>query len=175
MPRQPQSTVEIELLVGDPFAVDAEAVVIPTTTTGALTSYLGKRLLKMGAEDLQHEAMDIAPIAVGAAIVTEGGPLGDKKVIHVPVTLTPADKIGVEGVRRATRASLVAAHHKEFHVVAVPPLCVPGESGLSVQEVVRAMIDEFRAHKYPLPEKVRFVLLDDEMLQAANKIMEVLK
>ena len=175
MPRQPQGNVEIELLSGDVLEVEAEAVVVPTTTTGALTSYLGERILRMGGKAIQDEAMDVAPIAIGAAIVTDGGPVGDKKLIHVPVALTPVDKLGIENVRRATKAALVAAHAKEFHVIAMPPLCRPGDGGMTSQEIARAMIDEIRAHKYPLPEKVRYVLLDDEMLQIATRIMETLK
>ncbi len=175
MPRQDQGNAVLDLLVTDILEVEADALVLPTTTTGALTTRLGRKILNMGAKDMEEEAMDVAPIAIGAAIITDGGPTHFPKIIHVPVALTPTDRIRVENIRRATRAALVAANHAEFNLLAIPPLCSPVDTGIPYIEIARAMIDEFRAHKLPLPELLRYVMPNEEMLEAAQKILNSLK
>ena len=175
MPRQDQGSVAIELIVADIMTVEADALVLPTTTTGALTSRLGRRIAEMGDQGIEALAMDVAPIAIGAAFISEGGPTPFDAIIHVPVALTPTDRIRVENIRRATRAAMVAGRHAEYSILAIPPLCSPVDTGIPYIEIARAMIDEFRAHKDALPETMRYVLPNEEMLEAAKKILNSIK
>jgi O-acetyl-ADP-ribose deacetylase (regulator of RNase III) len=140
-----------------------------------LTTPLGLRIKEMGGEDLEIEAMQVAPIAVGAAIVTEGGPLTAPHLIHVPVAVTPGGKIAVENIRRAARAALIAGNVKGFDSLALPPLCRPEDSGVPVLEIARAIIDEVRGHRHSKPERI--FLVDDRrsMIEAVEKILSSLK
>ncbi|MCD6500042.1 MAG: macro domain-containing protein [Deltaproteobacteria bacterium] len=171
MPRQLQSNVEITIIQGDIVTTEARAIVVPTTTTGALTSNLGRTIKEMGGEKIEEETMDAAPIAVGAAVVTAGGPTGANALIHVPLTITPADRIGIEGIRRATRAALLASNIKNFRSVVMPPMCSTAETGIPPLEIARAMVDEFRAHKNSLPEEVIVVVPGPTMADAFDKIL----
>ena len=62
----------------------------------------------------------MAPIAVGAAVVTNAGQLPARRVIHAPTMEQPGTKVGVENVRRATRAALLAAAHHNLELIAIP-------------------------------------------------------
>ena len=175
MSRPAGNNVEIQVLDGDITAMDFDVLVLPTTTTGAAVTRPGKKYVEKGGDAIEKEAMEVAPIAIGAALVTEAGKLKAKNVIHVPVALTPGAKIGVENVRRATRAALVAANAKNFSAIAFPPMCVSEETGIPSIEIARAMLDEVRGHRHPKPEQVFIVDDRGEVARMARKIIDALK
>lgn len=152
-----------------------EVLVVPSTTTGALSSNLGRKIAAKAGNSIQDEAMDVAPIAIGAALITRGGDLAVNWLIHVPVSLTPGSRVGVESVRRATRAALVASYIKGYPVVAMPPMTSTPESGIPAIEIARAMLDEIRAHRHAKPETI--VLVDErgDVARMANKILDSIK
>lgn len=175
MPRQLTGDVEFHVISQDIFEIEVDAVVLPTSTTGALTSDLGIRIKEAGGESVERDAMEVAPIAVGAAFVSRGGPVAAPFLIHVPIQLTPGDRVGVENIRRAARASLVAGNVKNFNTLAIPPLTRTEESGIPTIEIARSIIDEVRGHRHPKPEKVYLVTDKPLMIKAANKILSNLK
>lgn len=175
MPRQLTGNVEFHVVSQDIFTMDVDAIVLATSTTGALTTDLGVRIREAGGEEVEREAMEVAPIAVGAAFVSTGGPVKAPHIIHVPIQLTPGDRVGVENIRRAARASLVAGNVKGFNTLAIPPLTRSEQSGIPTIEIARAVIDEVRGHRHPKPEKVYLVTNRASMVRAANKIISNLK
>lgn len=100
--------------------------------------------------------MSAAPIAVGAALVTTAGRLPCQHVIHVPTMDEPGIRIGAENVRRAARAALIASDVNQFKVIAMPGIgCDLGD--VPIEEAVRAIVEELRAHKRPHPETIYLV------------------
>ena len=61
-------------------------------------------------------------------------------------------KIGVENVRRATRAALLAAARNNIDVIAIPGMGT-GLGGVDPSDAARAMVDELRAHRQPKPRR----------------------
>ena len=110
------------------MAVDA--VVNPANSLGIMGGGVAAALSRKGGPTIQKEAMSLAPIAVGAAVVTNAGQLWAKQVIHAPTMEEPGEKVGVENVRRATRAALLAAAHHGFETIAMPGMGTgPGRRG----------------------------------------------
>src|SRR5262249_6718200 len=126
---------------------------------------------RRGGDKIQQEAMSCAPIAVGAAVVTTAGRLHARAVIHAPTMEEPGLRIGVENVRRATRAALIAAAHHGFDVIAFPGLGGPGGGGVDPDEAARAMVDEIRALRTPKPQTIYLVDTDDGMLGAFEEAL----
>lgn len=127
---------------------------------------------RRGGDAIQQEAMSCAPIAVGAAVVTGAGRLHAKAVIHAPTMEEPGLKIGVENIRRATRAALIAAAHHGFEVIAFPGLGT-GIGGVDYDEAARAMVDEIRALRSPKPSTIYLVDIDDEMRMAFEEALRI--
>ena len=72
------------------------------------------------------------------------------------LTIRGVFKISAENVRRAARAALIAADRNEFKVIAIPGIgCDLGD--VPIEESVRAIVEELRAHKRPHPETVYLV------------------
>ncbi|MBC7975354.1 MAG: macro domain-containing protein [Myxococcales bacterium] len=131
---------------------------------------IGGILRRQGGDTIQQAAMQAAPIAVGAAIVTTAGQLPARHVIHVPIMEEPGQKIGAENVRRAARAALIAADRNHFKVIAMPGIGTDlGE--VPFDEAARAIVEEIRAHRRPDPETIYLVDTNEEMVFALEEAL----
>jgi O-acetyl-ADP-ribose deacetylase (regulator of RNase III) len=154
----------IHIAKSDITEMAVDAVVNPANSLGIMGGGVAAALSRKGGPTIQREAMSLAPIAVGAAVVTEAGQLWAKHVIHAPTMEEPGMKIGVENVRRATRAALVAAAHKSIETIAMPGMGT-GLGGVDAADAARAMIDELRAHRQAKPATVYLVDLNENILR----------
>lgn len=157
--------MEIEISQGDPVTYVGDGLVLPTNSYGQMSEGLAGRVRRAGGKDLEKEALRSAPIAVGAAVATSGGKLGVDKVIHVPVVEQAGLRIGIENVRRATRAGLLAANHFRLDRICIPGFGY-GENGIPYDETARAIIDELSAFKGNCPSHVTLMDTDEEMIRA---------
>src|SRR4051812_38917306 len=164
--------MQIHLAKSDITEMPVDAVVNPANSLGIMGGGVAAALSRKGGPTIQREAMSLAPIAVGAAVVTEAGQLWAKHVIHAPTMEEPGMKIGVENVRRATRAALVAAAHKSYETIAMPGMGT-GLGGVDPADAARAMIDELRAHRQAKPTTVYLVDLNDNILRHLEEALRL--
>jgi O-acetyl-ADP-ribose deacetylase len=155
--------MQIHIAKADITDMAVDAIVNPANSLGIMGGGVAAAISRKGGPSIQKEAMSMAPIAVGAAIVTTAGKLWAKYVIHAPTMEEPGTKVEVENARRAARASLIAAALRGFDVIAIPGLGT-GLGGLDPAEAARAMVDELRAHRQPKPVTVYLVDINDEIL-----------
>ncbi len=142
---------------------DIDAIVNPANSLGLMVGGVAAAIREAGGQAIEDEAKASAPIAVGAAVVTTGGELFTRQVIHVPTMEEPGMKIGVENVRRATRAALLAAARNNLTRIAFPAIGT-GVGGVPFDEAARAMVDELRAHRQPQPQEVWLIAAKPEMI-----------
>ena len=164
--------MQIHLAKSDITLMAVDAVVNPANSLGIMGGGVSAALSRKGGPAIQKEAMSLAPIAVGAAVVTNAGKLFAKQVIHAPTMEQPGMKIGVENVRRATRAALLAAAHHNFDLIAIPGMGT-GLGGVDPSDAARAIVDELRAHRQAKPATVYLVDLDDEILFCLEEALKV--
>jgi O-acetyl-ADP-ribose deacetylase len=164
--------MQIHLAKSDLTEMPVDAVVNPANSLGIMGGGVAGALSRRGGPTIQKEAMSLAPIAVGAAVVTNAGQLWAKAVIHAPTMEEPGAKVGVENVRRATRAALLAAAHHGFEVIAIPGMGT-GLGGVDPADAARAMVDELRAHRQPKPSTVYLVDLRDEILACLEEALRL--
>jgi len=127
-------------------------------------------LRRQGGDVIQQAAMQVAPIAVGAAIVTTAGQLPAKHVIHVPTMEEPGMKIGAENVRRAARAALIASDRNNLKVIAIPGIGTD-LGDVPIDEAARAIVEEIRAHRRPCPETIYLVDTNEDMVAALEEAL----
>lgn len=157
--------MQIHVAKADLVDLPVDALVNPANSQGLMLGGVAGALRERGGRKIEDEAKASAPIAVGAAVVTTGGTLYAGHVIHAPTMEVPGMRIGVENVRRATRAALIAASRQGFQVIGMPAMGT-GVGGVAMDEAARAMVDELRAHKQPQPATIYLVALTDEMVNA---------
>lgn len=163
--------MELEIRLADPIDFDGDALVIPTNSYGLMTDGLAARVKEAAGDTVEEEATRSAPIAVGAAVVTGGGSLNVSHVIHVPVMEQTGMRIGIESVRRATRAALLAANHYQLDRICIPGFG-HGEDGIPYDETARAIIGEIRAFRGAHPTGIYLWDLDEEMAHAFRHQLE---
>src|SRR3954453_3109773 len=138
-----------------------DAIVNPANSLGMMGGGIGGTLRRQGGDVIQQAAMQAAPIAVGAAIVTTACTLPAKHVIHVPTMEEPGMKIGAENVRRAARPALIAADRNNFKGIAIPGIG-PALGDVPANQAARAIVEEIRAHRRPNPETIYVVDTSEE-------------
>ena len=163
--------MQIHVAKSDLVDMPVDAVVNPANSQGSMVNGVASALLERGGAQIEQEVRSSAPIAVGAAVVTTAGSLFAKHVIHAPTMEEPGMKIGVENVRRATRAALIAAARNGFETIAFPGMGT-GVGGVPVDEAARAMVDELRAHKQPKPSQVYLVATSEILLSAFDAALK---
>src|SRR5262245_17542718 len=164
--------MQIHLAKSDITTMNVDAVVNPANSLGIMGGGVAAALSRRGGPSIQREAMSLAPIAVGAAVVTNAGQLHAKHVIHAPTMEEPGLKIGVENVRRATRAALLAAARHNFDLIALPGMGT-GLGGVDPADAARAMVDELRAHRQLKPSTVYLVDINDEILFCLEEALQL--
>jgi len=145
--------MQVHVVLADVVELPVDAIVVPTNSSGLMNEGVALAARLRAGEQIEREVVQCAPIAVGAAVVTPGGGLYAKHVIHVPVVEEPGLKVTIESVRRATRAALLAAAAHSLNVVALP-FMGRRPSELTNAETARAMVDELRAHRLPFPATI---------------------
>jgi O-acetyl-ADP-ribose deacetylase (regulator of RNase III) len=155
----------IHVALGDITQLTVDAVVNPANSLGIMENGAARTIKVEGGDGIEDEAKSAAPVAVGAAVVTGAGQLWCKAVIHAPTMEEPGMKIGVENVRRATRAALLAAGRNGYETIAFPGMGT-GTGQVPYDEAARAMVDELRAHKMPQPSTIWLIATNHDMIYA---------
>ncbi len=159
------ANITIDVIPQELTSFAGDAILLPTLSDGTMSFGLGARVKQAAGAAVEKEATQSAPIAVGAAVVTAAGKLKVSHIIHVPLVEQMGIRIGVENIRRATRAGLLAASHFQLSRLGIPGMGT-GESLVPYDEAARAIIDEIRAYKSTPPSTIHLLDTDPQMLRA---------
>jgi len=99
---------------------------------------------RVGGKEIEQEAMRQGPIPVGAAVVTGGGSLRARHVIHAAVMGNNL-KTGADEIRRATLSALNRAKELGLRSIAFPALGT-GVGGFPIEECARIMYQAMVGH-----------------------------
>jgi len=146
----------IDVVEGDITAQDTEAIVNAANNHFWMGGGVAGAIKRRGGQEIEAEAMRQGPVDPGACVITSGGRLAAKHVIHAAVMgqdlQTSASIIG-----RATRNALALADGRGLTSVALPAFGT-GVGGFPLEECARIMIGAIRAHDANALRLVRLVL-----------------
>ena len=129
---------------GDIAGLDVDAVVNAANNHLWMGGGVAGAIKRAGGRQIEDEAVAKGPVAIGEAVVTGGGRLKARYVIHAAVMgqdlQTDAAKI-----RLATVNSLQRAEELGIESLAFPALGA-GVGGFPVEECARIMLEVVRAH-----------------------------
>ena len=156
---------------GDLSALEVDAVVVPANSRGEMGGGAAKVIKRAGGDAVEKEAMAQAPIRVGEAVLTTGGRLKVKAVIHAPTMEKPTQQTDREKVFRATAAALKLAEKKMFKTLAIPGMGT-GVGKVPPAEAAKAIVEAVRSHFGNQLETVYLVDIGDEMVTAFQNAVE---
>jgi O-acetyl-ADP-ribose deacetylase len=172
MSRQLGATT-LEVVQGDITACAVDAIVNAANNHLWMGAGVAGAIKRQGGQVIEDEAVRQGPIAVGEAVVTGGGSLKARYVIHAAAMgqdlVTNADLI-----RQATIHSVQRAIDLGLASIALPALGT-GVGGFPVDEAARVMIDAIcltlRATPQTSLTRVQFVLFTSDALQAFKEAL----
>jgi O-acetyl-ADP-ribose deacetylase (regulator of RNase III) len=158
----------LEILDGDITAQDVDAVVNAANNHFWMGAGVAGALKARGGPGIEREAMQLGPVAPGQCVITGGGTLAAKYVIHAAVMgqdlTTSADLIAA-----ATRNSLALADDRGLASMAFP-LFGTGVGGYSIADASRVMIDAFTAHQTRALTLIRLVAFGQPAYRTAAAV-----
>jgi O-acetyl-ADP-ribose deacetylase (regulator of RNase III) len=131
---------ELKILQGDITEQTTEAIVNAANNHLWMGAGVAGAIRRKGGEEIEREAVTQGPIDVGQAVITRGGSLKAKYVIHAAAMgqdlQTDANKI-----KAATRNSLLLADQHKIFSISFPALAT-GVGGFSPFHCAKIMITE---------------------------------
>jgi O-acetyl-ADP-ribose deacetylase (regulator of RNase III) len=163
----------LEVVQGDITECAVDAIVNAANNHLWMGAGVAGAIKRKGGQSIEDEATRQGPIPVGEVVVTGGGGLKARYVIHAAVMgqdlVTHADFI-----HRATVNSLQRAAERGLASVALPALGT-GVGGFSVREAARVMIEATRLMLGSAPQtslrRIRFVLFTPDALRAFEEAL----
>lgn len=134
----------LELWNGDICVLEVDAIVNPASPSLWMSTGVGGALKRAGGDAIEFAAIRQAPAAVGSAIVTDGGTLAARWVIHA-VSLDHDRRTSASAIELAVRSAMARARELGATSVAFPALGT-GLGGFPLSEAaeitVRTLRDE---------------------------------
>jgi O-acetyl-ADP-ribose deacetylase (regulator of RNase III) len=157
--------LHIMIAHGSILEVEAQVIVNAANSLGIMGGGVAGVIRRAAGAEVEEEARRQAPIPVGSAVLTSGGKLKFRGIVHAPTMPSPATRIPPGNVALATKAALVLADAHGFESVAIPGMGT-GVGGVAHASAALRMIGEIKAYS---PQTLRSVILvdvDTAMVQA---------
>jgi len=165
---------KIKIVEGNIVLLDVEAVVNAANKFLKLGGGVAGAIRAYGGPAIQEECDRLAPIDVGQAVITGGGSLKAKYVIHA---VGPVNGEGNEEVKlaRATLSSLKIAKEKKIKDIAFPAIST-GIFGFPLEKCSEVMLQAAMdfLKKNDFPEEILFCLYGQEAYSVFIKTLEKL-
>ena len=163
----------IEVVQGDITEQEVDAIVNAANNHLWMGAGVAGAIVRRGGRGIENEAIRQGPINVSQAVVTGGGALPAKHVIHAAVMGQNLQTNG-DTIRQTTINALKLAEEHALRSVAFPALGT-GVGGFSLAECARIMVQVVRERSgapASLPV-VRFVLFDAAAYAAFKQVVSV--
>jgi len=174
------ANTEFEVIQGDITLLDVEAIVNPANTFLMHNGGLAAAIVKRGGRIIQEESKKIGNVPTGGAVLTTGGNLKAKHVIHAVGPKYKDGKSGeAEKLASAVSNALKVAEAKKLKSIAIPAISsgifsypINESSKIIVDTVIEYFNTKKKAKEETTIEKVVFCLVDEDTLSVFRKELE---
>lgn len=136
--------VTLEIADGDIAAETTDGVVNAANNAFWMGSGVAGALKARGGQAIEAEAMAQGPVETGECVITSGGRLSARHVIHAAV-MGQDLRTSAALIERATRNALRIADAHHLASIALPAFGT-GVGGFPIEACARVMIEAIRAH-----------------------------
>jgi O-acetyl-ADP-ribose deacetylase (regulator of RNase III) len=148
--------IVVKTYLGDITDLATDAIVNAANSDLWMGSGVAGAIKAKGGLIVEEEAMEQGPIRPGEAVMTSGGRLSAKHVIHC-AGMPPGGKATYQDVMNSVEHALHLASKYELRSVAFPAIGA-GVGGLSIEESARAIVAGIARHARN-PSSVREIML----------------
>jgi O-acetyl-ADP-ribose deacetylase (regulator of RNase III) len=129
---------EVQLWNGDICDLEVDAIVSAASTSLWMSTGVAGAIKHRGGDEIEFEAVRQGPAPLGTAVVTGGGRLAARYVIHA-VSLGSDRRTTDEAIESATRSAFVEADRLGVDSIAFPALGT-GVGGFPLADAARIML-----------------------------------
>lgn len=165
--------IEIKVIKGDITDLKVEAIVNAANNELVMGGGVAGAIKRKGGQIIEDEAVKLGPIKVGESVITGGGRLSAKYVIH-SVTMDMSFTTDEVKIRHATNSALELAEKKGIRSIAFCALgCGVGgfDYGASAKIMSQEIFRLVHEKKNKNIKEIIFVLRDDETKNIFEKIV----
>jgi len=161
---------------GDITEMDTDAIVNAANNDLQLGAGVSGAIARKGGDSIQKECDEIGSIPVGYAVVTKGGKLKARFVIHAASMGLGGECTTAKTLHTSTAHALRLAAERNLRSIAFPAVGT-GVSGFPVDECALIMLTEAAQHLKGETslEKVYFILFDEPTLGTFQRTWEKLQ
>jgi O-acetyl-ADP-ribose deacetylase (regulator of RNase III) len=158
------------LLQGDLTEMETDAIVNAANNDLQLGGGVAGAIRRKGGDDIQRECNAIGSIPVGSAVITTGGRLKARHVIHA-ASMELGGRTDASSLRNSTAHSLRIAAQRGLKSIAFPAVGT-GIAGFPMRECAEIMLGEVAEHlKRPTSlEQIYFILFDKPSLEVFEQV-----
>jgi len=132
----------IELWNGDICDLEVDAIVNPANLSLWMSTGVGGAIKRAGGDEIEFAAVRQAPVPLGESIVTTGGTLPVRAVIHT-VSLDHDRRTSAAVIEAAVRSAMARAREIAATSIAFPALGT-GVGGFPLEEAARITVKTVR-------------------------------
>ena len=166
---------EIELVQGDITESDTDAIVNAANSQLVLGAGVAGAIRTKGGPSIQEECNALGHCPVGGAVITSGGTLKARHVIHA-VGPRQGEGDEEEKLKNATLSSLKVAEENNLKSITFPAIST-GVYGFPLDACARIMLTTIKEYLSGTTkiERVVFALFDDQSFKAFKDQLKKLK
>lgn len=140
----------IDAVVGELVEQPVQAIIYPTNSRGVVGAGAAGSVRFAGGAEIEREAMELAPIDLGDAVVTTAGRLQERgitAILHAAVVPGLGDQPRMTVVIRALESALALATESRLRTLALPLIGINAEADAEDRrEGVQALVDAVVRH-----------------------------
>ena len=133
----------VSIKLGDLTEEDVDAIVCPANSYNHMRGGVAGVIRCRGGDEIEEEAMQLAPVPIGQAVCTGAGKLKAKNVIHSPTMTEPVEECDIDRIIRAVVAALNCANQKNIESISFPGMGT-GTGGVLFSDAASAMISSIK-------------------------------
>jgi O-acetyl-ADP-ribose deacetylase (regulator of RNase III) len=166
---------QVKISQGDITGCDLDAIVNAANNDLVLGAGVAGAIRSKGGPEIQTECDRIGSIPLGEAVVTTGGRLKAKFVIHA-ASMRLGGRTSEENLRASTRNALLRAAEREIESIAFPAIGT-GIAGFPLDRCARVMLEEVRVHLggETSVTLVEFVLFDRLARETFERVFDAMR
>jgi O-acetyl-ADP-ribose deacetylase len=169
-------TERIVIQQGDITEMDVDAIVNAANNDLILGAGVAGAIDSKGGIEIQKECDEIGSIPVGYAVITTGGNLKARHVIHAASMSLAGIRTSAKSLRTSTAHSLRLAAERKLKTIAFPAIGT-GVSGFPMEECAQIMLSEAVQHlkSGTSLERIYFVLFDARGRDTFQRVWDKLR
>jgi O-acetyl-ADP-ribose deacetylase len=165
--------VKLDVVEGDIAELDVDAIANAANDQLWMGAGVAGAIKRAGGGEIETEAMAQGPVEVGEVVVTGGGGLKARNVIHGAV-MGQDLRTNAELVARTTRRVLEAADELGARSVALPAFGT-GVGGFPLADCAEIMVREAGSYEPRNLERVVFAVFGGEAEEAFERALEAVE